>query len=183
MNHPFQPLGFGLHGVQVTRSTHEVDMAAETPREKILAVLDEAGGMATAAQIREETPDLSKPQRWNTLSALSREGVITAEGSPANRLYSLVRPGNATADIPATGAAPAPARASSDEVRAPAVTAPAPPQPRDTFALRARLDCIADDLQDALEDACRGKLTHDLLAHLVAAAGAVRGACKALPPA
>ncbi|MCD0281287.1 hypothetical protein JWH04_20485 [Xanthomonas melonis] len=48
------------------------------------------------------------------------------------------------------------------------------------YAMTDRLDAIADDLQDALEDACRARLPHALISALVNSSGALRRARKTL---
>jgi len=206
MSGPFQPLGFGLHGVQVKPSRKEQsDMSKlEDACTRVIAAMQAAGGMLTSAQVREELADVQRPLRYAAIARLTSDGLIAAEGSTNLRVYSLIRPGAALVlesdEQPAAAGQPTPeptpevARTESDSlVLATTGMKVVPTLVTDSsgmarmlptaFALRERLDAIADDLQDALEDACSAQLAHGLLAHLVAASGALRKARKSLPAA
>ncbi|HEY1129617.1 MAG TPA: hypothetical protein VGF12_09455 [Roseateles sp.] len=55
-----------------------------------------------------------------------------------------------------------------------------PPARAIPFALTERMSSIAQDLQDALEDACKARLSHDFISHLVAASTSVQNAHRQL---
>lgn len=201
MSRPFQPLGFGLHGVQVKPFREEQsDMSKlQDACTRVLAAMQDAGGMLTSAQVREELADVQRPLRYAAIARLTSDGLIAAEGSTNLRVYSLIRPGAASvleSEVQPASAGqatpePTPVVARTDaaslmlvpSVGSALLAAPTTKPPAADYAMRERLDAIADDLQDALEDACSAQMTHDLLAHLVAASGALRKARKSLPAA
>ncbi|WP_296280598.1 hypothetical protein [Pseudoxanthomonas sp.] len=79
-------------------------------------------------------------------------------------------------DEPTASIATPPAPSSPETpVQAPPAKARKPP-----FALVERLDAIAQDLQDALDDACKAELPHTLIAALVAANNATQLAARRL---
>lgn len=99
---------------------------------------------------------------------------------PASR---APEPKAAAADAPPPAAAQNAAPAASAATRSPdllEVIERMPPV-ADRFALRDRLYAIAQDVQDALDDACAAELPHSLIRHLVAANGAAHRALLALP--
>lgn len=207
MSMPFQPLGCSLHGMQTRvpehdeKEQHMVSTRADASQ-RIVAALDSKGGMLTAAQLREELSDLEPGVRYMAVNHLKNTGVIESQGRTSNIIYSLVRssPLGADEERPAAATAPTPAPET-----APSVEPPAPEkddsllvnrsrlligtdgrihglrlEARPPHAIKERLDAIADDLQDALEDACKAQLPHALIAALVASSGALRRARKTL---
>ncbi|CAD7351610.1 hypothetical protein X12_003540 [Xanthomonas arboricola] len=207
MSMPFQPLGCSLHGVQTRLPDHdekEQHMASTRAdaSQRIVAALDSKGGMLTAAQLREELSDVEPGVRYVAVNHLKNTGVIESQGRTSNIIYSLVRSSALNADdappAAATAPTPEPETAPSVEPSAPAkddsllvdrsrlligadgrihglrLGAGAP------YAISERLDAIADDLQDALEDACRAQLPHALISALVTSSGALRRARKTL---
>lgn len=100
MSAPFQPLGCGLHGVQTRPPEHDekeqhVASARVDASNRIVAALHAAGGMLTAAQLREELSDLEPGVRYMAVNHLKNTGVIESQGKTSNIIYSLVRPGQA----------------------------------------------------------------------------------------
>lgn len=198
MSAPFQPLCFGLHGVQVKPFREEQSEMSKLQDActRVIAAMQAAGGMLTSAQVREELGDVHRPLRYAAIARLTSDGVIAAEGSTNLRVYSLIRPGSASEvepdGQPSLTEPSAPETTSVMAVHTSTLKA-MPALVTDSggiarmlpagFALRERLDAIADDLQDALEDACSAQLAHGLLAHLVTASGALRKARKSLPAA
>ncbi|ATS38440.2 MULTISPECIES: hypothetical protein [Xanthomonas] len=204
MSAPFQPLGCGLHGLQTRLPEHDekerhMASARADASQRIVAALDAKGGMLTAAQLREELSDLEPGVRYMAVNHLKNTGVIESQGRTSNIIYSLVRSSALRADDapPAAATAPTPTP-ENDEPPAPKkddgllvnrsrlligadgcihglrLEAGAP------YAISERLDAIADDLQDALEDACRAQLPHALISALVTSSGALRRARKTL---
>ncbi|KHS06578.1 hypothetical protein RM61_15020 [Xanthomonas phaseoli pv. phaseoli] len=170
--------------------------------QRIVAALDAKGGMLTAAQLREELSDLETGVRYMAVNHLKNTGVIESQGRTSNIIYSLVRSSALDADDapPAAAIAPTPEPETTPSVE------PSAPAKDDSllvnrsrlligadgrihglrleagapYAISERLDAIADDLQDALEDACRAQLPHALISALVTSSGALRRARKTL---
>ncbi|MCC5074327.1 hypothetical protein [Xanthomonas campestris] len=204
MSTPFQPLGCGLHGLQTRLPEHdekEQHMASTRAdaSQRIVAALDAKGGMLTAAQLREELSDLEPGVRYMAVNHLKNTGVIESQGRTSNIIYSLVRssalgtddaqPAAAIAStpVPETDEPPAPEKdggllvnrsrlliGTDGRIHGLRLEAGAP------YAINERLDAIADDLQDALEDACRAQLPLALISALVTSSGALRRARKTL---
>ncbi|MBB5881195.1 hypothetical protein GGR74_002398 [Xanthomonas arboricola] len=207
MSAPFQPLGCGLHGVQTRLPEHDekeqhVASARLDATSRIVAALHAAGGMLTAAQLREELSDLESGVRYMAVNHLKNTGVIESQGKTSNIIYSLVRSSPLdSAEAPsevATAPTPAPETVPSAEppaaehldrflshrsrllVGSDGYIQGLRLETRPPCAINERLDAIADDLQDALEDACEARLPHALIAALVASSGALRRARKTL---
>ncbi|MEA9746595.1 hypothetical protein VDF76_06020 [Xanthomonas campestris pv. raphani] len=214
MSAPFQPLGCGLHGVQTRLPGHDekeqhMASARVDASNRIVAALDAAGGMLTAAQLREELKDLEPGVRYMAVNHLKNTGVIESQGKTSNIIYSLVRSSPLDAHEAHPAVAPAPATEAVPSAEPPtglpwtAAWASAAEkvesrvshklligtdgyvhglrlEARPPHAINERLDAIADDLQDALEDACKAQLPHALIAALVASSGALRRARKTL---
>ncbi|MCC3253727.1 hypothetical protein [Xanthomonas campestris] len=201
MSAPFQPLGCGLHGVQTRLPGHDekeqhVASARVDASNRIVAALDAAGGMLTAAQLREELNDLEPGVRYMAVNHLKNTGVIESQGKTSNIIYSLVRSSPLDAHEAHPAVAPAPETVASAEPPAAEKVESRVShklligtdgyvhglrlEARPPHAINERLDAIADDLQDALEDACKAQLPHALIAALVASSGALRRARKTL---
>ncbi|MCP3048356.1 hypothetical protein K6X13_14835 [Xanthomonas euvesicatoria pv. allii] len=206
MSMPFQPLGCSLHGVQTRMPEHdEKEQRMASTRadasQRIVAALDSKGGMLTAAQLREELRDVEAGVRYTAVNHLKNTGIIESQGKASNIIYSLVR------SSPVGVEQPQASEGTSSSVAESAVETQPPTAERSSipwvgearllldadhriegvrfedpapFAMTDRLDAIADDLQDALEDACRARLPHALISALVTSSGALRRALKTL---
>lgn len=205
MSAPFQPLGCGLHGVQTrlpapNEKEQHMASAREESRNRIVAALEAKGGMLTAAQLREELSDVDASLRYMAVCHLTNTGVIDSQGSGSNIIYSLVRstasdkrqaqPAAVTAPTPTPEVVPSAEPPAAEKVESRVIhklligtdgcVQGLRLEARPPHAINERIDAIADDLQDALEDACKAQLPHALIAALVASSGALRRARKTL---
>lgn len=188
----FRPLTFALHGIQVAPHAQEpIDMvtATQSAAARIQEALHDAGGMLTALQLSALLDDVPKGTRVLALTSLRDQGLVEARGDRKATVYELVRPGERAQDVvapaadeanPPTGQVQPTAAAVVSAKEMVRIAMPTTAQPN-ALDLRKRLDAIADDIHDALQDGVTAELPHALLTHLVNAAGAIRGACKSYP--
>lgn len=114
--------------------------------------------LAASAQV-EPAVDLPPPQLRAQPQRLPSPPIDPPEDEP---VAQLAQQQPLPAEKPA---APAPVNRAADKA---------------PFALVERLDAIAQDLQDALDDACKAELPHTLIAALVAANNATQLAARRL---
>lgn len=148
----------------------------------IATIFNEAEDSLTTAQVVSELQKRGVTRSTTQISALLRSAEVVGRF-----IRSEIDGRVHWTNNPEWAPRPSGRKAAAKPVVEPAVDLPpislsprpsGPPQP--PFALVERLDAIAQDLQDALDDACKAELPHALIAALVAATNATQLAARRL---
>lgn len=162
----------------------------EIPEAEILEALD-SGPMSTAQLVGALGGKRSPDAFRRRLRSLVDSGKLVQEKRGQEAWWSL--PGSENTSTPDAAASPAvspgTATPSPDPLReesTEAASGPSTPaaqlfvQAAVPHELTARLDAIIQDIEDALDDACRAELSHAFIRHLVEANGAAGRAARQL---
>lgn len=148
-------------------------------RRRIVATAGEAGGMLTAAQLRDALEDVPSAERAHAVFALQRQGELETAGVGSAAIHSLVRLGQdatTVARVPPFVLDTFVLEAEKAEINVPATSGPTASRQDDPIALRNRINAITQDLDEVLVDACSNELPHRAIQHLLDANRAVRAA-------
>lgn len=143
-------------------------------RRRIVATARDAGGMLTAAQLRDALEDVPAAERVAAVSELQRQGELETRGAGSAAIYSLVRNGQdaaIVADVP-----PFVLEKEKVTINLPAPLSPSAARRDDPVGLRNRINAITQDLDEVLIDACSNELPHKAIQHLLDANRAARAA-------
>ncbi|MBA0448701.1 hypothetical protein [Stenotrophomonas maltophilia] len=143
-------------------------------RRRIVATAHDAGGMLTAAQLRDALEDVPAAERACAVLKLQHQGELETTGTGGAAIHSLVRLGQDAATV--ASAAPFALEKAKVTIKVPALMSPSASRQDDPIALRNRINAITQDLDEVLVDACSNELPHKAIQHLLDANRAARAA-------
>ncbi|MEN5317582.1 hypothetical protein ABE509_08525 [[Pseudomonas] hibiscicola] len=143
-------------------------------RRRIVATARDAGGMLTAAQLRDALEDVPAAERVAAVLELQRQGELETKGAGSAAIHSLVRLGQAETAV--ARVPPFDLDKGKVTINVLAPLSPSLPRQDDPVGMRNRINAITQDLDEVLIDACSKQLPHKAIQHLLDANRAARAA-------
>jgi hypothetical protein len=143
-------------------------------RRRIVATARDAGGMLTAAQLRDALEDVPAAERVAAVLELQRQSELETTGFGSAAIHSLVRLGQGATEV---GHAPSfDLDKGKVAINVLAPLSPSAVRQDDPAGLCNRINAITQDLDEVLVDACSREIPHKAIQHLLDANRAVRAA-------